>query len=404
MIPRRRLPLRYADFRALLQDLGSTRQQARDAVAEFEAEFAAQMATPHAIAVASGRDALCLIVDALELGAGDEVIVPAYTLAELLPLLAARGVKIVPADVDPATFNVTCASVRARIGPRTRAILVLHESGAPCDVVALNALAEAHGIALIEDCAHAAGAAVSVDNVRRPVGGIGRAALFSLEANKALAAFGGGVVATRDAGLAQRIRARVAARPYRSGAVLRKYGFKLIEELGVRSPLYALAARILFAPQRAGAFESFYRRANQRIRVPHAFTGLQARWARLRLRELAARNARLNALWELFAHNLPQGFMAQTRTACGAPAFYNFVARYAGDSGALRQAAQRHGLDLGIGGEVMDDCARLLGYADCPGAATALREAVLIPCWDGMDERTAWRGLERLRAAAAEVA
>lgn len=400
MIPRRRLPLNCADAALALASLSRSDAQSAAAIMEFEAAFAARMQVPHAIATSSGRDALCLIVDALGLAVGDEIIVPAYTLGELLPLLAARGLTCVPADIDPATFNITVDSVRQRIGPRTRALLALHELGAPCDVLALNMLAERHGIALIEDCAHAPGASVA----GRPVGGIGTAALFSLEANKALCAFGGGVVTTRDGMLAARIRAAIATRPRRRGPALRKYVFKMIEEVGVRSPLYALAARLLFAPRRAGAFEAFYRRANQRMRLPDAFSGVQACWALRRLDALEARNDRLAPPWELFAKNLPQGFIPQTRDSFGMPVFYNFVARFTGDVGALRQAAQRRGLDLGIGGEVMDDCARLLGYADCPGAALAFRQAVLIPCWDGMDDRTARLVLARLAAAVQDLA
>jgi dTDP-4-amino-4,6-dideoxygalactose transaminase len=399
MIPRRRLPLAWADFATAVSAIWLDAATADAEVAAFETEFAAFLGVPHALATASGRDALCLIVDALGLAAGDEIVVPAYTLGELLPLLAERGLQAVPADIEPETFNLSIAAVQSRLGPATRAILVLHEFGAPCDVPAIVAMAAARGIAVIEDCAHAPGASIA----GRPVGSFGDAALFSLESNKALAAFGGGVAATRRPDLAARIRAALAGRQRRNGPALRKYLFKLVEELGVRSPLYALVARILFAPGRAAAFESFYRRANQRIRVPDAFSGLQARWARRRLAELPARNARLEALAEGFAAGLPPGFCAQQRRRVGTPAFYHVVARYSGDIAALRQAALREGLDLGIGPEVMDDCARLLGHADCPGAARAFAEAVLIPCWDGMNEATARRALARLaRAAAAQ--
>ena len=87
----------------------------------------------YVLATGSGRHALLLILDALGLEAGDEVVIPGYTLGELLPLLRGRGLELVPADVDPATFNVTPASVAACLGPRTRAILAVHLFGAPCD-------------------------------------------------------------------------------------------------------------------------------------------------------------------------------------------------------------------------------------------------------------------------------
>jgi perosamine synthetase len=404
VIPRRRLPLAWADFGVALAALGLTPARAAAEVAAFEREFARRMAVPHAFAVSSGREALCLIVDSLGLVAGDELVIPAYTLGELLPLLAGRGLVLVPADVDPASFNVSVDSVRAVLGAKTRAILAVHLLGAPCPIAGLAELAAASGVALIEDCAHAPGASVG----GRPVGTFGVAALFSLEANKALAAFGGGVLATRDAALAARVQAALAGRPSREWPAVRKFLLKAVEEVVVRSPLYGVLARWLFAEGRAAAFERFYRGANEHVRragkaVPAAFSGTQARWARRRLRQLDARHARLAPLWEQLAATLPDGFAAQAREAHGEPVFYNFVARYDGEIPALRQAALRRGLDLGIGGEVMDDCARLLGRDDCPGAARSARQAVLIPCWDGMNEATAQQVMARLRAAAGDL-
>jgi len=163
---------------------------------------------PHALATASGRDALDLILDGLGLRAGDELIVPAYTLGELLPLIAARGIVAVPADTDPASLNVTPDSVARRLGPRTRAVLVVHLLGAPCDIRAICALADEHGVPVIEDCAHALGARIDGGSV----GAFGRAALFSLEATKPVAAFGGWRV--RDDGRRARRRdPRALVRP-----------------------------------------------------------------------------------------------------------------------------------------------------------------------------------------------
>lgn len=405
MIPRRRLPLAWADLGDALAGLFSAPARAAAEVAAFEREFAARMQVAHAFAVASGRDALGLIIDGLGLAAGDELLVPAYTLGELLPLLTGRGLVVRSADIDPASLNVTAETIRAALGAKTRAILVVHLHGAPCDIVAIAELAQAHGLPLIEDCAHAPGASVG----RRPVGGFGTAALFSLEANKALAAFGGGVLATNDAQLARRVAERLASRPrgrWAEWLAIRKYLFKIVEEIVVRSPAYALLARLLFAEGRAERFERFYRRANNRVRsgggavAPSAFTGVQARWARRRLRQLDSRNARLDRLWRDLAAGLPPAFRAQQRDACGQPAFYNFVAAYAGNIQALRQAALGRGLDLGIGGEVMDDCARLLGETGRPGAATAFARTVLIPGWDGMSPGTARQVIDRLREAA----
>lgn len=381
MIPRRRIGFEIDDFVDAGRALWTSSARAAAQVAAFEQAFGAAVGVRHALAVASGRDALGLILDSLGLAAGDELIIPAYTLGELLPPMQARGIVPVPADIDPATFNVTTASVGARIGPRTRAILVVHLLGAPCDMPAICALGSTHRLPVIEDCAHAIGARID----GRAIGSFGHAALFSLEATKAVSAYGGGVVATDDAALASRIRERIDGRARREWPAVRKMLFKFAEELVVRSPLYGVLARMLFSARSAGGFGRFYRRAHDRVRgMPGAFSGFQARLGLRRLGRVDARNRRLNAVWDDLARQLPARFAVQQREHAGVPAFYNLVALFDGDIALLRAAAQRAGLDLGIGGEVMDDTAAQLGLAGCPGAAHAFARAVLIPLYDGM--------------------
>ena len=393
MIPRRRIALEGADLIDAARTLWVSPAQAAAQVAAFERAFAAEVGVPHAIASASGRDALGLILDGLGLRAGDEMIIPAYTLGELVPLIRARGIVPVPADIDPLSFNVTAASVEARIGERTRAIFIVHLLGAPCDMRALCALATSHGVPLIEDCAHALGARID----GQAVGSFGCAALFSLEATKAVAAFGGGVVTTTDDALASNIRARLATRPRREWVPVRKALFKIAEELVVRSPLYTVLARLMFADRRAGSFDRFYRRAHNRVRASaSAFSGFPARLGVRKLARVGERNQRLNAAWDALAQQLPARFTVQQRGHCGEVAFYNFVALFDGDIGALRAAAQRRGLDLGIGAEVMDDTAAMLGRDDCPGAAHARARAVLLPLYAGLSARRRARMVEIL--------
>ncbi|BAL22733.1 DegT/DnrJ/EryC1/StrS aminotransferase family protein [Azoarcus sp. KH32C] len=400
MIPRRRIAFEWADLGDALRALAVSPALAAEQVGAFERAFAAAIGVPHAIVTASGRDALGLILDGLGFAPGDELVIPAYTLGELVPLIRARGIVAVPADIDPATFNVTADRVAARIGPRTRGIFVVHLLGAPCDIGAICAVADAHRLAVIEDCAHALGAQCE----GRPVGSFGRAALFSLEATKAVATFGGGVLTTADDELAARIRARVADRPRREWPPVRKMLLKFAEEAVIRSPAYALLARWMFSDRVAGGFEKFYRRAHDRVRGnPAAFSAFQARLGLRKLARLAVRQQTLNARWEAMAAQLPARFERQQRGDHGKAAFYNFVARFDGDIGALRQAALRDGLDLGVGSEVMDDTAAMLGFDDCPGAARAFRQAVLLPLYPGLSERRFRRVVATLGRLAQEV-
>lgn len=400
MIPRRRIALDPADLRDVWRTLWTSQAQAKKDVSAFEAAFAAAVGVDHAIAVASGRDAMRLILQALGFGRGDELIVPAYTLGELVPLIGGDGLIPVPADVDPTTFNLTPETVAARIGPKTRGIFALHAFGAPCDIVGLRKLADSHGLKLIEDCAHAVGAHIG----HQPVGCFGDAALFSLEATKAVSAFGGGVATTNDAQLANRLRTAVANRPRREWPAIKKALFKTFEELAVRSPLYAIAARLLFSPDRASGFDRFYRQAHGHLRVAAGFSAFQARVGLRKLANVPQRNARLNVAWQALAAELPDGFTTQRRDLHGEPAFYNFVVRSNGDLTRQRMRLQQMGIDAGIGGEVMDDIAPTLDYGDCHASAQLGREALLLPLYDDLSAPRRRQLLGALHRLAQEAA
>jgi dTDP-4-amino-4,6-dideoxygalactose transaminase len=382
MIPRRRIEIDGADLADLLRGLRDTAATAEAAVRAFEAGASIALDGRKLRATASGRDALDLILDALGLVAGDELVVPAYTLGELVLRMQARGLRPVAADVDVDSFAVTPHSVARAITPRTRAVVALHVFGAPCDIAGIAAVTAAHGLPLIEDCAHAFGASIG----GRPAGSFGTSALFSLEVAKPVAAFGGGLLATASEDLLASAAARLDRRQRNPWPATRKALMKGIEELAVRSPAYGIAARLMFGEKRADGFEQFYRGLHDRVRPANiAFSGFQARMAARRLACLPQRNRELNRLWQQLAETLPPGFTAQLRDRCGEPAAYNFVARHDGDLPALRRRAQARGLDLAIHGEVLDDVAAMLGQSDCPGAAQVYAQAVAIPLHRGID-------------------
>ncbi len=161
----------------------------------FESAFAQRMAMPHAIAVANGTLALELALHALGIGPGDEVIVPARSFVASASCVAAVGARIVFADVDPDTQGLTARSVGAALTPRTRAVIVVHIAGWPCEVEAIAELTRALGLKLIEDCAQAHGATLG----GRPAGSFGDAAAFSFCTDKIMSTGGeGGMLLLRD--------------------------------------------------------------------------------------------------------------------------------------------------------------------------------------------------------------
>ena len=163
--------------------------------AALERGFAELCGMPHAIAVANGTLALELALRALQVGAGDEVILPARSFFATASCVVAVGATPVFADIDVVSGNIDPASIRERITPNTRAVLCVHLAGWPCDMAALRDICDEHGLLLIEDCAQAHGATFD----GRAVGGFGDAAAFSFCTDKIISTGGeGGLLLLRD--------------------------------------------------------------------------------------------------------------------------------------------------------------------------------------------------------------
>lgn len=176
-------------------------------VRALETEFAAFVGAEHAVAVSSGTAALELALYALGVGAGDEVVTVSHSFIATANAIVRHGAIPVFVDIDPATFNIDTRLVEEAIGPRTRALLVVHQIGMPCDLEQLTALADSHGLPLLEDAACAAGSEIlwrgEWQRIGRPHGGM---ACFSFHPRKVLTTGDGGMITTADAKTAERLR------------------------------------------------------------------------------------------------------------------------------------------------------------------------------------------------------
>jgi dTDP-4-amino-4,6-dideoxygalactose transaminase len=164
----------------------------------FEQEAAAYIGASRTVGVANGTDAIVLLLDALGIGPGDEVICPSFTFYATAESIARRGATPVFADIDPATLNLDPADGLERVTPRTKAILAVHLYGRPAQVAEL-----AEGAPVLEDAAQAFGGGIEGGRV----GSLGHAATFSFYPTKNLFGLGdGGLIATSDEDLASRVR------------------------------------------------------------------------------------------------------------------------------------------------------------------------------------------------------
>lgn len=175
----------------------------------FEREFSEYIGRRHAIAVPSGRMALSLILSALGFGKGDEVILPAYTVPEVIMILRCAGVTPRFADADAITYNIVRETIEPLITKATRAILMTHLFGRPCDVEDILRIAETHQLVIIEDAAQACGAT----HGGKKIGSFGLAGYFSFGLVKNLNTLGGGMIVTDDDPLAEKIRLLLAEYP-----------------------------------------------------------------------------------------------------------------------------------------------------------------------------------------------
>lgn len=202
-------------------------------VETFEDEFATYCGATQAIGVANGLDALHLALLAMDVGAGDEVIVPSNTYIATWLAVSQCGATPVPVEPDPCTYNINPARIEAAITPRTKVILPVHLYGQPADMHAILAIARKHGLRVLEDGAQAHGARYKGERL----GAHGDAVAWSFYPGKNLGAMGdGGAVTTNDAQIADRLR------------LLRNYGsrVKYVNEVqGYNSRLDPLQAAIL---------------------------------------------------------------------------------------------------------------------------------------------------------------
>ncbi|GAB6038269.1 GDP-perosamine synthase [Fundidesulfovibrio butyratiphilus] len=171
-------------------------------VARFEQAMAARLGRAHGVAVTNGTAALEAAVAALELGPGDEVILPAFTIISCAAAVVRAGATPVLVDSDPQTWNMDVSRLADTITARTRAIMPVHLYGLPVDMAPVLDLAERHGLAVIEDAAEAIGQTWR----DRPCGGMGTLGALSFYPNKHVTTGEGGMVVTDDARLAERLR------------------------------------------------------------------------------------------------------------------------------------------------------------------------------------------------------
>jgi dTDP-3-amino-3,4,6-trideoxy-alpha-D-glucose transaminase len=316
-------------------------------VEAFETEFAAAAGAAHAVGVGTGTDAIALVLRALGIGAGDEVITTPLSAAYTALAILMAGAVPRFADIDPVRLTLEPGAIERAVTSRTRAIVPVHLYGQAADMAAICDVASRHGLAIVEDCcqAHLATSA------GRPVGTFGAAGAFSFYPTKNLGALGdAGAVITTDRALADRIKR------LRNGGQVDRYRH---EEPGVNSRLDEMQAAVL------------------RARLPH----------------LRSWTARRRSLASLYREELAGGEARPLVEVDPGHVYHLFVVRAGGPEGA-RDRLQRRLLADGIETlvhypiPIHRQAAFSSGPPDaCPEAVAACREVLSLPLHPGLSEQ-----------------
>lgn len=192
-----------ADIEAVVSVLRTPRLSIGPKMLEFEESIARFVGVPHGVAVSSGTAGLHLCLRALEIGEGDEVILPSFTFIAAGNAILYERARPVFVDIDPVTLNLDPEKLEAKITPKTRAIIAVHTFGHPADLGSILEIARRHGLAVIEDACEALGAEYRGKNA----GGIGDFGVFGFYPNKPITTGEGGMVVTRHEHHAATMRA-----------------------------------------------------------------------------------------------------------------------------------------------------------------------------------------------------
>ena len=339
-------PLRAALTEAFTRVVDSAWYVLGEEVQQFEREYAAFNQVAHTVGVANGLDALVLALRALEIGPGDEVIVPSNTYIATWLAVTQVGATPVPVEPDPATSNLDPALLAAALTPRTRAIMPVHLYGQACRMSEIMALAEKHTLFVVEDNAQSQGATFE----DRPTGSFGHISATSFYPGKNLGALGdAGAVTTNDEVLAQRVR------------VLRNYGSQ----------------------------QKYY---NEVIGYNSRLDELQAALLRVKLPELPTWTAQRQQVATWYGQHLAGiAGLRLPAAAAGATHVYHLYVVHTPHRTALQQHLAAHGIGTLIHYPVPPHLQQAYTFLQLPAGSFPIAEALAatclsLPMWPGMTE------------------
>ncbi len=385
MLARRKMYYSFLDFFKMMKYLLLGQQTL--VVQAFEKKISEYFNEANVITTASGREAIVIALKSLGLVPGDEIIVPALTLGELIPLLKKEGYTVVLADVDEYTFNVTAKSISKVLTLQTKCIMVTHLFGVPVEMTEIMNLAKDKNIKVLEDCAHAMFAQAN----KKAVGLWGDISILSFEGNKPLPAYGGGAIITTNPDLISYANKVLGKQYALKFPILKKYIMTVVEELFLMSPLFKPVASVLFSEKFQVTFEKYYRGMNDKVRPKSRFTSFQAEVGLENFeRYKKKQNENHDKKLLLESHLDLKKYRVQKYNSGDICSFYNTTILCDDAVAAKKIKAKlfKEGYDSGIGSEVIDSCDKYFeGTYQSQYAKQIEDRILLLPIHDGTSNR-----------------
>lgn len=384
-----------------------------DLVRSFEETFSDYIGTGHGVMVPSARYGLYLLLDALDIGQGDEVIVPGLTYFAIPAMVALRGAKPVFADIGLSSHVLDPESFRAAITEHTKAVIPTHLFGTPCDMDAICAIAEEHGVQVIEDCAQSTGATYR----GKRTGSIGHHAYYTFGLTKNITTLSGAMVTTGSPEVADHIRAAIEAGGHTSR-------WKAMKEAMTGTAMFMATHPWLYwwtvhpavvlgnwmgkdpIHERFGEAERTYEALPQHYVDQGRALAIQAAVGIKQLQRIDALNGARQHNGRALDQGLAgaEGLTLPTYPAGADPIYMSFVVHHQNRDG-LMEALRSKGVDTTTG--YMSDMSDHPLFADfrrpCPNSARAVAELLHIPVHPNLREAEVNHMIDSVRAASVEA-
>ena len=411
MIPRRKV----VTYRGMLKDIAMSLLKGKfikgAEIGEFEKKFARYMGIKHAIAVSSGRFGMELLLKSLNLTAGDEVIIPAYTFYALPQIIIDLGLKPVFVDIKRATFGLDVELIEKKISRRTKVIITTHLFGLSCDILGIKKIADKCDIEVIEDCAHSLGAEYALG---KKVGSCGIGGFFSLDTHKPINTLGGGIIVTNEDRIARSIRNVLSQLKYSQRKICSKIFFNYLESFALSKAFNFITMKILHDEKLFEPIKTIYRKIHRSSGDPRfLFSNIQAILGIKQLKNLDEANAiRIsigrNYLKEivkvkgpfLFRDNLD--FLLQSENSPNSFNYHIFLCFIilVEDAKKISKQLANRGIDTASQENVVENCGHLYDpQQSYPVTELVTQQALELPVFLGLKKAEVEFIIERLKIA-----